>query len=88
MPQFEGEASFTGQIVHANQFEKYDFQGKNVLCVGLGESGADVSHIIAQQASNCTLVARGHPPLYVATLTIIQMMPTRPAYHRLWVQAV
>ena len=49
-PPFQGEATFTGTILHSSQYRRQgQVEGKRILVVGGGESGAD----IAAEASAC-----------------------------------
>jgi Flavin-binding monooxygenase-like len=50
-------------VLHSLEYQNAaPFQGKRVVCVGLGESGADVCHQVVQVAERATLVTR-HPPV-------------------------
>ncbi len=62
IPNFEGAETFTGSIDHTAQYrspEKY--RGKNVVCVGFGESAADVTCQIAEVAESCWTSFRRYP---------------------------
>lgn len=61
IPRFEGQDTFKGQVIHSSAFEQHDYQGKRVLCIGLGETGSDVCHLIAQQSQSCTVAVRNVP---------------------------
>ncbi|MCX4026870.1 NAD(P)-binding domain-containing protein [Endozoicomonas sp. SM1973] len=61
VPQFSGQETYTGKIIHSSMFDKHNYQGKRVLCIGLGETGSDVCHLIAQQADSCTVAVRNFP---------------------------
>ncbi len=55
----KGQEVFQGEIQHSAAFKTADeYKGKRVLCVGIGESGADLTHKIAQVAKQCTLSIR------------------------------
>lgn len=61
---FEGLDTFTGEILHsANYVNPTAFEGKKVVCVGMGESGADIAHQISNVASECTLSIRHYPSI-------------------------
>ncbi len=61
MPELPGHKSFSGDILHSKDFDKHDYTGKRVLCIGLGETGSDVSHYIAQRAEHCCVAVRSLP---------------------------
>lgn len=62
IPSFAGLADFQGTVKHSFDYDNAaSYRGKHVVCVGLGESGADICHQIAQVAEQTTLVVR-HPP--------------------------
>ncbi len=59
-----GQAEFEGEIVHSAHYRNAErFRGKRVLCVGIGETAADVVNEIAQTATSCTLSVRRHQPI-------------------------
>lgn len=63
IPSIKGLARFQGPVLHTLDYQNAaPFAGKRVVCVGLGESGADICHQVAQVADTATLVTR-HPPL-------------------------
>jgi hypothetical protein len=62
MPQFEGSESFSGTIVHAVHYRSPEpFRDKDVVCVGFGETAADVTCQIAEVASSCWTSFRRYP---------------------------
>jgi dimethylaniline monooxygenase (N-oxide forming) len=70
LPDIEGLAQFAGEVVHSNDYrDKMQFKDKKVLCVGLGESSADITSEISEVASQCLLSLRRYPavaPRYMA----------------------
>ena len=61
-PVIPNKDAFKGDVFHSSQYiNAEEFKGKNVLCIGLGESGADVVHEISQVADNCELLVRDYP---------------------------
>nr|VFJ75644.1 MAG: dimethylaniline monooxygenase (N-oxide forming) [Candidatus Kentron sp. FW] len=59
IPTYEGLDQFQGEIVHSLDYKNQDaFEGKRVLCVGLGESSSDVTSEISTVAKECTLSLR------------------------------
>ena len=58
-PPFPGLDTFTGSIMHASQYRRASqVQGRRVLIVGAGESGADVAAEVAANAKECTISLR------------------------------
>ena len=59
-PKFEGEQEYTGKILHGRDLlqKNISLQGKKVACVGIGETGAELTHLISKQAKQCTLSIR------------------------------
>jgi cation diffusion facilitator CzcD-associated flavoprotein CzcO len=54
-----GQDEFTGEITHSAHYRNAErFRGKRVLCIGIGETAADVVNEIAQVADRCTLSVR------------------------------
>lgn len=63
-PDFEGRDSFKGEVLHSANYDNPSaYRGKKVVCVGMGESGADIAHQIANVASECTLSIRHYPSI-------------------------
>mgnify|MGYP003658283746 FL=1 len=47
IPNWKNRHLFQGKILHSSCYKNArEFAGKNVLCIGLGESGADIVHVI------------------------------------------
>jgi len=69
IPKMEGLDAFKGEVLHSSQYKNNTpFEGKRVLCVGLGESSADVTAEIADVSAHCTLSLRRYPvvaPRYI-----------------------
>ncbi len=62
MPQFEGADTFRGEIQHAVHYRTPEpFRGKHVVCVGFGETAADVATQIADVAASCWTSFRRYP---------------------------
>ena len=58
-PEFPGQQSFTGAIMHSAQYRRpAQVAGKRVLIVGAGESGADVAAEVAANAAETVLSLR------------------------------
>ncbi|HEA18340.1 MAG TPA: hypothetical protein ENH88_18235 [Pseudoalteromonas prydzensis] len=70
MPELPGLTEFQGEILHSHDYrDKAAFTNKRVLCVGLGESSADITAEISQVASRCVLSLRRYhavAPRYMA----------------------
>ena len=62
IPQFEGADKFQGQIEHSVNYRSPEpFRGKHVVCVGFGETAADVTTQIAEVAASCWTSFRRYP---------------------------
>ena len=61
VPRYKDIELFEGSIIHSRSYlcaEKY--RNKKVVCIGLGESGADIVHEISQ-VTDCTVLVRDFP---------------------------
>lgn len=59
IPQFPGLDRFQGEVIHSKYYrDKSYFEGKRVLCVGMGESSADITSEISSVAERCVLSLR------------------------------
>ena len=59
VPEFAGQESFQGQIIHAADYRRpAQVRGKKVLIIGAGESGADVAAEVAANAAETVLSLR------------------------------
>jgi hypothetical protein len=68
MPDFPGAETFAGEITHTARYKGAEpFRGKRVVCVGMGETSADVTNQISEVASACHLSLRNYP-LQIARL--------------------
>jgi hypothetical protein len=64
MPELPGAGTFQGEITHTARYKGAEpFRGKRVVCVGMGETSADVTSQIAEVASSCHLALRSYPLL-------------------------
>lgn len=64
MPRFSGVESFMGTVIHSSQYKNNaDFVGKDCVCVGMGESGADIVREISNVAGSTVLALRSYPYL-------------------------
>ena len=64
LPELPGSETFPGQIVHAVEYRNAaPFAGKRVVCIGIGETGADVAHEISQRAASAVLSIRHYPSI-------------------------
>lgn len=64
IPSIEGIRTFTGELMHSGTYKNAQpFEGKKVVCVGIGETGADVAHEISDVADECTLSIRRYQAL-------------------------
>lgn len=60
-PVFKNEEQFTGQIIHSKVYKNgAPFVGKNVLVVGMGNTGAEVAlDLVESGAASTTIAVRG-----------------------------
>jgi dimethylaniline monooxygenase (N-oxide forming) len=59
MPRLAGQETFTGELIHGAQYRRpAQVQGKRVLIVGAGESGADIAAEVAANAADTVLSLR------------------------------
>jgi indole-3-pyruvate monooxygenase len=59
MPEIEGLAEFGGEVMHACQYKSGEkFSGKNVLVVGCGNSGMEVSLDLCNYNASPSMVVR------------------------------
>lgn len=64
LPSLPGAARFRGQIEHATSYKSPEpYRGKNVVCVGFGETAADVAGQIADVAASCWISFRRYPAI-------------------------
>jgi dimethylaniline monooxygenase (N-oxide forming) len=64
-PKLPGLDRFGGETLHTSDYKsnKKHYEGKTVVCIGIGESGADICHEITQSAKSCTLLVRNMPSI-------------------------
>jgi cation diffusion facilitator CzcD-associated flavoprotein CzcO len=66
-PDFEGRDSFTGTVVHPQQWpEDLDYTGKRVVVIGSGATAVTLIPALADKAAHVTMLQRS--PSYVMTL--------------------
>lgn len=59
IPTIAGQEKFQGDIVHISSVSDAEkFKGKNVVCVGNGETGSDITEVVAESADSCYLSVR------------------------------
>lgn len=64
IPSFSGAARFRGTIEHATSYRSPEpYRGKHVVCVGFGETAADVTGQIADVAASCWVSFRRYPTI-------------------------
>ncbi|MEE8059161.1 MAG: SidA/IucD/PvdA family monooxygenase [Pseudomonadales bacterium] len=70
VPKIKGLNSFDGLVIHSSQYQNNKVsKGKNVLCIGMGESSADITREVSMSANNCILGLRSYPFLVPRNLT-------------------
>lgn len=69
VPKLQGMEDFKGELIHSSKYTvSAPFEGKRVLCIGLGESSADITAEIGDVAAKCILSLRRYPvvaPRYI-----------------------
>jgi len=64
IPKIRGLDTFTGEVHHCGKYKNATpYEGKRVLCIGLGESGADIVKEVSDVAAETTLSVREYPTL-------------------------
>jgi dimethylaniline monooxygenase (N-oxide forming) len=62
IPSFPGAAAFRGKIEHATAYKSPEpYRGKHVVCVGFGETAADITGQVADVAASCWVSFRRYP---------------------------
>ena len=86
VPQVEGDDLFEGHSIHSSQYRSAKpFQDKNVLLVGMGESGSDIAYNISKVAKSLQIITRKGPGTVIGRRkhgTVADVDTTR-AYHGL-----
>lgn len=86
-PQFQGEDSFKGSIIHPQFWpESLDYSGKQVVVIGSGATAVTLVPSLAEKASHVTMVQRS--PTYIMKLpnrnglyiNLRKWLPTPVAY--------
>jgi len=58
-PKFEGMDNFKGEVIHSKQYKDFKgFENKNVLVVGMGNSGGDIAVELSRHANQVYLSTR------------------------------
>ncbi len=64
MPRFPGAETFSGELLHSAAYKSPDsFRGKRVVCVGFGETAADIATQISGVADATWICFRKYPML-------------------------
>eukprot|EP00054_Salpingoeca_dolichothecata_P029674 m.235083 g.235083 ORF g.235083 m.235083 type:complete len:596 (-) comp26529_c0_seq1:24-1811(-) len=62
MPMLKGSEQFQGRILHSHEYRSAkEFTGKNVLLIGVGESGSDIAYHVSKVANTSCLSTRKSP---------------------------
>ncbi len=62
IPNVPGIEKFTGDVYHSREYKNSQpFAGRKVLCVGMGETSADLTTEIADMAEKCVVSVRRYP---------------------------
>lgn len=60
IPAFDGQADFRGKILHSSEYRNpAEFQGKKVLVVGMGNSGAEIALDLCERGVQTAISIRG-----------------------------
>ncbi|KAJ8430065.1 hypothetical protein Cgig2_020985 [Carnegiea gigantea] len=71
-PHIEGLSSFQGKVIHSTQYKSgREYQGKNVLVVGAGNSGWEISLDLAEHGVRTSIVVRS--PVHVLSRGMVSL---------------
>lgn len=71
IPGIDGLERFKGAVWHSAQYDNPEIaRDRDVLCVGLGESSADITREVADVARSCSLSLRSFPYLIPRNLDV------------------
>lgn len=85
-PHFDGQESFTGPIIHPQDWpEDLDYAGKKVVVIGSGATAVTLAPALAEQAEHVTMLQRS--PTYVISVPrkdavanlLNRLLPEQPA---------
>lgn len=66
LPDWPGRESFSGELIHAAAYrDAVPYRGKDVLVVGPGVTGSEVSHLIAMGGAERVRIACRNPPHFI-----------------------
>ncbi|CAM0145990.1 unnamed protein product [Urochloa decumbens] len=72
IPNIPGLHCFAGETIHSSRYKSgAAYSGKNVLVVGCGNSGMEISYDLASHGANTSIVIRS--PVHVVTKEIIRL---------------
>ncbi|GMN57829.1 hypothetical protein TIFTF001_026928 [Ficus carica] len=72
VPEVQGLASFKGELIHSSEYKNgKPYKGKDVLVVGCGNSGMEISHDLVDHDARTTIVIRS--PFHVLTKKMVHM---------------
>ncbi|WP_373512581.1 flavin-containing monooxygenase [Persicitalea sp.] len=88
VPRWPGQEKYQGTILHSSEYKNADlFRGKNVLVVGMGNSGAEIALDLSQQAASTFLSVRSPTnimkrdiagkPTQLAAIVMSALLPNR-----------
>ncbi len=64
VPDWPGRECYRGRLLHSSEFRSgAGFRGRNVLVVGLGNSGADIALDLAEHGARVSVSVRSVPPI-------------------------
>jgi len=72
IPEIEGLDEFKGQVIHSNDYKSgLEFQGKEVLVVGCGNSGMEIAYDLANLGAHTSIVIRSPVSSLSSYITVI-----------------
>jgi cation diffusion facilitator CzcD-associated flavoprotein CzcO len=70
IPEWPGRDGFSGQLVHSSAYRNPEpYQGRDVLVVGAGNSGAEIAHDVADGGAKSSRLSVRTPPQIVRRAT-------------------
>ncbi|GMN57823.1 hypothetical protein TIFTF001_026927 [Ficus carica] len=72
VPEVQGLTSFKGELIHSSEYKNGKrYKGKDVLVVGCGNSGMEISHDLSEYDARTSIVIRS--PFHVLTKNMVHM---------------
>ncbi|KAI4319432.1 hypothetical protein MLD38_033029 [Melastoma candidum] len=72
IPGIEGMGGFPGKAIHSTEYKNgKEFEGKNVLVVGAGNSGMEIALDLANHGARCSIVVRS--PVHILSREMVSL---------------